>query len=585
MSLTVKSISPVPISDPNLPIALRPAVDFPPVRGSIFDDPGDEKSWHVSQRSESLSQFYEGREPSWYASAVAPLRGADRVLDLGCGPGLTLQALLEQGSSSVLGIDRWPAFTAKSTPAAPIVAHDLTLPMPFLESASFDGALSHYALDYVSPICTRQILREAHRVLVPGGRLLIYMAAMGLGGGDESRTMAYSPQVLRTLLGEAGFDEIDVEASSNGRNSVAKARRSAGRSDTAEASRIEAQASVGGDTQLSASFLGGGDTVECELTDRRHSAALRLDLASARSADESRVSVCARVLRSSWGGELQLWAWRGDAPVASESARFEFAAGAMRLSCPGGEVGHASAWSPGELSVEPLGNAYARFGDLHPGGGLSEAERGAEGRQIVVESPQGMGADAADYLGPGRNRFLLRRASLVDVSTIDREWLSGGAHGVMVTTQELDGEQMRELLLWAGWRQSLLYLGGPGWESILAVVSRRRAELQGPLVLVDPALDGAAPPQPLPAEIVAFAESSSSAFVLLGGDGRERSARADLERLERRLLHAGPAAGDRFGMADANETLRYLTERTLLMRLRQANGCSWGEVGRRPALS
>ncbi len=88
VSPSVKSVSPLPISDPDLPIAMRPAVEFPPARGSIFDDPGDEKSWHASQRSESLSRYYEGREPSWYASAITPLKGADRVLDLGCGPGL-----------------------------------------------------------------------------------------------------------------------------------------------------------------------------------------------------------------------------------------------------------------------------------------------------------------------------------------------------------------------------------------------------------------------------------------------------------------------------------------------------------------
>jgi SAM-dependent methyltransferase len=568
-------------SDPDLPIALRPAVEFSAVRGSVFDDPGDEKSWHVSQRSEGLTRFFAGRAPSWYASAIAPLKGADRVLDLGCGPGLTLEALLDQGCASVLGIDRWPAFTANSAPLAPIVAHDLTLPMPFLESGSFDGVLSHYALDYVSPIGMRQVLREAHRVLAPGGRLVVYVAAVGLGSGDPARTVAYSPPALRALLHESGFEGVDVEASSNGRNSVAKGRRPAGGSEPGRPASGEVRASIDGDTQLSASFSGGGDRVELELTGPGRSATLALDLPPARSSDDSRVSVCARALRSGQGStELQLWAWRGYEPVAGDCARLEFGAEEMRVGCAGG-VEHLSVWSPGELSVEPVGNAHARFDDLPPGGDLSEAQRGAEGRQIVVAPAGGAPPEAEDWLGPGRNRFLVERASEADPAAIDQEWLDGRVHGIVLGGEELAGDRLRELLLWAGWRQALVFVEGPAWEGMLAAVSGRQAELRGPVVLVDPALGGDVPPQPLPAEMVELVEGHDRFFLVLGAGGRDRSARPDLDRLARRLLHGGPSSDDQRGMEEANESLRHLTERTVLMQLRQAHGYSPAEVGRR----
>ncbi|HEX6665097.1 MAG TPA: class I SAM-dependent methyltransferase [Solirubrobacterales bacterium] len=579
MSSTVNPVSPLSISDANLPIALRPAIDFPPVRASIFDDPGDEKSWHASQRSDALSEFYADRDPSWYRSAIAPLKGADRVLDLGCGPGLTLQALLDQGCTSVLGVDRWPAFVANSTPEAPIVAHDLTLPMPFLESGSFDGVLSHYALDYVSPICMRQVLREAHRLLAPGGRLVVYVAAIGLGGGDEARTVSYSPTALRTLLSEAGFDEIDVRAASGGRNSIARAQRSAKDLDFGRGEAREAVAEIAGDTQVSAAFTGEPEAIRCELTSRSDSATFVFALPPAESAGD-RVSVCARALRSVSGGtELQVWVWRGFTPIAIECARVELDATEMRLSSDEG-CQQVSVWCPGELSLEPPGNAYTLPDDLPRGDALGPAERGEEGRQIVVEPAQAEPVDEVD-LGPGRNRFLVGRASALDLDAADRMWLAGRLHGIALSSSELDKGRMRELLLWAGWRQSLIFLGGLDWVAMLAAASQREAELQGPVVLVDPALSGAGPARALPPELAAFAQENDRRFVLLGGEGRDRSARADLQSIRRRLLHGGSPGSGNDGLQEAGENLRHLTERTLLMRLRQARGFSPAEVGRR----
>ena len=580
MSRAAESISPLLMSDANLPIALRPAVDFPPLRDSIFDDPGDEKSWHISQRAENLSQYYEGRDPSWYASAIAPLKGADRVLDLGCGPGLALRALRDQGSSTVLGIDRWPAFVDASTDGVPIVAHDLSLPMPFLESASFDGVLSHYALDYVSPICARQILREAHRVLAPGGRLALYLAAVGLAGGDQSRTVAYSPEAVRILLAEAGFEEIEVAASSNGRNTVAKARRSSAGADAV----IEPRIAIEGDVQISASFH-GADALTLEVSGREHAAAFSIELPHAGLDDDARVSVCARAQSLDDGGtRLQLWVWRGYTPLIAESARIEFRAREMRIGvAQGGESGHIALWRPSELPLEPPANAHARIDEIPVGSALSDAERGAEGRQVVVESTGDPPIHSWDRLGPGRNRFLIRLASRLDLAVLDREWLSARLDGVAVTASELSDDRLRELLLWCGWRQSLLYVNGANWESIHEAMERRRAEMTGPVVLTDPALVASeGPGQALAADVAALVAESDRFFVLLDARSVERSDGADLARVTRRLLLANPDRSPGLDTSEPDEALRYLTERTLLMRLRQSRRFSWAEVGRRP---
>jgi SAM-dependent methyltransferase len=568
----------------HLPVALRPVVDYPSVRGSVFDDPGDEKSWHISQRSDALSRFYAGREPAWYGSAISSLKGAERVLDLGCGPGLALQALLEQGCSSVLGVDRWPDFAANSTPETPIIAHDLSLPMPFLESGSFDGVFSHYALDYVSPICLRQVLREARRLLAPGGRLVIYVAAVGLGGGDEARTVSYTPAVLRVLLDEAGFAEIDVQAASEGRNSIAKARRGADGLDAGQAKSQEVAAHIEGDTQLTAAFSGDLDAVQCEVMgEEGRTATFVFELSPADSIDAGRVSVCARALVQATGGtELQLWVWRGLTPVAMECARLEFAATELRLGAAGSGCEHVSTWRPGELPVEPVGNAHSRFEDLRPGDALSVAERGEEGRQVVVEPARPLPPDAAEQLGPGRNRFLVKRASGLDLDTADREWLGGRLHGIALGVVDLDRKGAREWLLWAAWRQAMVYLDGPSWKSIFLSASEREDELGSPLILVDPAASGDGPLEAPPPELIDFATAGNRRFVLLGPECLDLVDQADLRAIRRHLLYSGPRGDNESELPEgANENLRYLTERTLLMRLRQAHGFSPAQVGRR----
>jgi|GEM_PF-5814531 len=567
---------------PDLPIALRPAVDFPPAPISIFDDPGDEKSWHKSQRSESLERFYAGREPSWYASAIAPLKGAERVLDLGCGPGLALEALAEQGASSVWGVDRWPAFTAASNAPGSIIAHDLTLPIPFLASGSFDAILSHYALDYLSPIGMRQVLREARRLLVPGGRLLVYVAAVGLGSRDETRTAAYAPPALGVLLEEAGFDQIDVEAPADGRNSVAMARCPSGQADVDNVGTGEIRVPAAGETQLSAS-LSNLSGIELELIGAGRSVTVTVDVPDLSSARGSPASFCARLQKSAMGvAELGIWTWRGLSFAATDLVRLGFAPEKIRLGSRAA-AGSLSTWSPGELSVEPPGNAYVRFGDLRAGSELSEAERGAEGRQVVVESAEDVGVcDIADELGPGRNRFLIKRAARVEPSSLDREWLAGRAHGVAFDAEDLDGERMRELLLWAGWRQALVFVTGRDWPGILTAVSSRRDELLAPIVMVDPSLSTDGGPRPLPGDVSSLAREKPGFFVLLSAQSRAGSSSRSLAPLRRRLLHGGDAAGGDREMGEATEALRYLTERTLLVRLRQVNGRSPAEVGRRP---
>jgi SAM-dependent methyltransferase len=95
------------------------------------------------------------------------------VLDAGCGSGAHAVALRERGAE-VEGIDLSAGLLTiarrKLGPEVPLQQADLAKPLPFAEDR-FDMVLAslvmHYLEDWVGP------LREFHRVLVPGGLLVV----------------------------------------------------------------------------------------------------------------------------------------------------------------------------------------------------------------------------------------------------------------------------------------------------------------------------------------------------------------------------------------------------------------------------
>jgi SAM-dependent methyltransferase len=146
------------------------------------------------------------RLPGWYADSERigkrwmqvldnelGLRGDERVLDIGCGPGrfaAPLTARLARGSYEGFDVDRgnirWclqaitsrhPNFrfqvadihNALYNPDGSQAATEYRFPFP---DGDFDLALSLSLFTHVTPSETAHYLREAARVLRPGGRLL-----------------------------------------------------------------------------------------------------------------------------------------------------------------------------------------------------------------------------------------------------------------------------------------------------------------------------------------------------------------------------------------------------------------------------
>jgi SAM-dependent methyltransferase len=156
----------------------------------------------------------------WYralhARALAALRrrpgGPGPVLDAGCGTGGTLLRLQALGRALV-GLEYNPAAARRAgqKAGAPVAAGDLNR-LPFADAA-FGAALS---LDVVShrAVEPARALSELHRVLAPGGTLVLNLPAFEwLKSAHDARVhnaRRYTAAEARAALEAAGFARIEA---------------------------------------------------------------------------------------------------------------------------------------------------------------------------------------------------------------------------------------------------------------------------------------------------------------------------------------------------------------------------------------
>lgn len=148
-----------------------------------------------------------------FAEAVAA-GGGGQVADLGCGPG-HITAYLDELGLAAFGLDASRAMIELARQAYPGLRFDVGS-MTALEIAdgALGGALSHWSIIHTPPQELPVILAEFHRVLAPGGHLLVgFSASEGPSRPtqvfDHTVAPAYrwSPDHLATLLREAGLAE------------------------------------------------------------------------------------------------------------------------------------------------------------------------------------------------------------------------------------------------------------------------------------------------------------------------------------------------------------------------------------------
>jgi ubiquinone/menaquinone biosynthesis C-methylase UbiE/biotin operon repressor len=163
-------------------------------------------------------QVLPGRTWEGLARGLLQLAPHGRYVDLGIGDGL-LTLMLSEVAEQVTAVDISPKMlTALRARAAQKGIENVTtvegpiedLPLP---DASFDVAVLSQALHHaVEPA---KALAEAHRVLVPGGRVLVIdlLAHTEDWVRDQlqDQQLGFTEQALGALLSKAGFERVHVQ--------------------------------------------------------------------------------------------------------------------------------------------------------------------------------------------------------------------------------------------------------------------------------------------------------------------------------------------------------------------------------------
>ncbi|MFD8685829.1 class I SAM-dependent methyltransferase [Streptomyces sp. NPDC059651] len=141
--------------------------------------------------------------------------GGGHVADLGCGPG-HITAHLDTLNLTAFGVDASPAMIELARQAHPGLRFDVgSMSALDIADGALGGVLSRWSVIHTPPMELPLILAEFHRVLAPGGHLLIGFSASDDASHpsqvfDHTVAPAYRwwPDHLAAMLRTCGLAEV-----------------------------------------------------------------------------------------------------------------------------------------------------------------------------------------------------------------------------------------------------------------------------------------------------------------------------------------------------------------------------------------
>ena len=170
------------------------------------------RKMQASRPARPIWSYLFGR-PCNERRGTIPWHGLGRLLDFGCGGGAFLKRMADQGWN-VTGLDAAVGAVREIQEELGLNALVGSLPHPELRPGSFDVVTMWHSLEHVHrPL---DILREAYRVLMPGGKLVVatpnieslpyYWFGPSWFGLDLPRHLThFTPKTLTEMLETAGF--------------------------------------------------------------------------------------------------------------------------------------------------------------------------------------------------------------------------------------------------------------------------------------------------------------------------------------------------------------------------------------------
>lgn len=105
---------------------------------------------------------------------ASQIHGADSIIDVGCASGKTAATMQANGASDVWGLDPSPYLLQHASALYPEIKfiQGIGEDMPFADNR-FDAITCCFLFHEIPPRHAKQILKEFHRILKPGGMLCI----------------------------------------------------------------------------------------------------------------------------------------------------------------------------------------------------------------------------------------------------------------------------------------------------------------------------------------------------------------------------------------------------------------------------